>query len=539
MRYVIALLCLLTASLSAGFQDRIERPCATGVQNYSGYGANTSSYIGTRLGNTYRTFHYVVGDHQNLRFYWGGWVTAKDIGDQPAPNSYNLQAKAQILYPDGTTAYVKLRFGGELSATVDPGETQASDPLRGFFPDGTKIWIRQRPSVSVQGQVWPSQRGWHSGLGEGMIYGNNMDAATSLFKQRDYRFGPVLITGEPVSRLFATPAIYADSYEITGASPVQEYGPIRRCLSDNIAGIWMPGDEVRDTSFAEGLSQVAYVRLERPAQNFSQATGMHNVYRLPLAMKADYILIALGFNNLGDGGFPVLREGLLGMAQDYAGTGKTIVIRTIGMRTTSSDDVTSAGGQTPSPYEEGRAAYNEYVLDPNGAAAEVGAIVGGKVIVWDAFAGLEVNEFNQLQRGGGRWRIFGEHGPYVVAKNSTAKSIRLTSRSLIAMGHREPRGVGKGFALEKNQYMNLSGRIKYASGALMGQERTFRIGPNDIGPTLQLRADLPQIPAPGDQVWVVLTSAGTGDLEVIHPSEIGMREMLAKGREILLNIPGP
>jgi hypothetical protein len=105
------------------------------------------------------------------------------------------------------------------------------------------------------------------------------------------------------------------------------------------------------------------------------------------------------------------------------------------------------------------------------------------------------------------------------------------------MLHREPLGPGTGFKFEPNQFARLSGKITYKSGSFAGKTATFRIDESRAGLTIPLLTELPQAPAAGDLVFIVLTGAGTADSYVIHPSEIGLRQAALDGRDVLLSIP--
>jgi hypothetical protein len=447
-----------------------------------------------------------------VRLVYANYRNTNGLADESSPNFIRIKAALERLSPEGPTVQdqvpVPVTFGGSETIEIAPGEYVVSDPIDFPLEDGQRFFTRTMqwvylPTDQMVGGLTTSGGATYeaSDYGEGAAPGDLTYTGTITPGVVRGVLSPVAILGETPTPL-RTLAVCGDSI-MAGADDAG--------FRANGGGF---GERValRQTGRAEDSSIVPYCGYVRLARGGELVKGMvQSQLRFDLSCMATTILENYLNNDLGDvsannPSTVQLKADMVAAVKRWTDRGKTVIVTTITPRMTSTDGFTSTLNQTPRQDPDIRESVNDWLRDPAGLVAEVGA-PEGMVRIWDIAGFVEATDEFGTPMPEGYWKaepLMEDQGVVSSPINLSTASFRDRSRTWV-----------------ENKYRGYT--VMFLEGAAAMQSRTIRNNQQDGRFTV--RTALKAVPAEGDHFGIfsgILTSDG------VHPTSDGHRMIAAR-----------
>jgi hypothetical protein len=343
---------------------------------------------------------------EEIRLVYANYDTEENRGERVPPNAITIKAGIERAGGDGTYQELvptAVTFGGMPTATIAPGDYGVSDPIHFPLENGEAFYTRTAqmvadPTMVMCGGLATEGTTELGGFdtGEGMIAGDYSYTGYIPPLANRGGYSPSAILG------------YSDappvSLGLVGDSIMSGTGDsgFRTCAGGYAERAVMRQFNIVENQSPSPLS--GYVHFAKGAE--TGKTFTKSTIRFELSCLADTIVSNYINNDIGDydevkNTEADIKETLLRLARRYIVRGKRLVVTTCNPKATSIDGFRSVTGQTPISSEAVRVSLNNWLRDPAGFAAEVGA--PEQIIVWDICRDIEVNANNEFEMNGGYW----------------------------------------------------------------------------------------------------------------------------------------
>ncbi|HEY0866892.1 MAG TPA: hypothetical protein VGE01_05930 [Fimbriimonas sp.] len=458
---------------------------------------------------TSRTLHAAAlggrTETRRIRLVYANYDTQDGEGERRPPNPIWIKAGIEKIYGDNLEAQATwptpVSFNQKWAAKIMPGEYVVSDPVWVTLREGERFFVRTTQQVATPDaqmcgglSTLGGTRFGGFGTGEGLAVG-------------DYAFGGTIPSGN-FNGVYSPSAILGYTSDLTGSLAI--------CGDSVLSGAGDGGFRMGAGSYGArvatrqfGLVQdhsippiCGYVHLTRSAERVDQF--LESAIRFELSCLSDIVLTSnlnsdLSYYSANRSTEEVLKAKLVELVRRWLVRGKRVVVATCNPRTSSVDGYFSAEGQATRDTEGVRLRMNQWLRNPDGFLAAVGASPG-RVLVWDVCGPVEVDSTGQPSRSGGRWRA----APKIVDQGSVSGEAFLFSSSI---QDRDRNWTGNALA---------GHALTFSTGA--NAFRTRSIAYSDDRGRVALRGGFASVPAVGDRFYVtdgVYTTDGT------HPTSAG------------------
>lgn len=363
---------------------------------------------------TTRMLHYAakanLSDTPKIRLVYANYDTEENSGERTPPNPITVKAAIEKQSVNGPNVEdvtpVPVTFnGGQATVTIQPGDYAVSDPVTINFNNGRKFYTRTCQIVDNSNQV---MCGGLSTLGSTALGG--------------FDNGEGMIAGDLAYGGYIPPSAKKGGYSpsaILGYSstPITTLG---LCGDSILTGAGDGGYRFAAGSFAERVPTLQFGLAENPAKKplcgyvhvakgaEKAETFITSRIRFELTCLSDTVVTNYINNDIGDYDEKnyteyQIKANIVKMIKRWTVRGKRVVFCTCNPKVQSTDGFWTVGGQTPEPEEWLRVKLNNWIRDPQGLTATVGA-PEGKLVIWDICIPVEVNGDDVPTLNGGRWK---------------------------------------------------------------------------------------------------------------------------------------